>query len=1213
MNKISRNVNHGLAAFFIVCMAGISPTYADDVKIYKTTATNSTIQPNILFILDTSGSMWAPVDVPVAYDSSTTYSGGGYRNDYVYWEHNTNYGFPANQNNCLASASALSSSGEYTGSKVAAWKLTSTSVAGPDVFVPATTVPGRLIPAYTVDERWYKKSNNATRTQAQCTNWRGRLKNSCGYTPGYDVAAVQEPDTVTPAGWVSGEAITVTRGDWVSLDRTNPDRPVECSADVGVHGSNASPNDNYPTSESPSSNTTGLWQSAETSIADSWDTRILSSGNYLNYLYSGAATTTKSRMQVVKDVTTDLINTISGVNVGIMRFDNDASGSTGVKGGSVIHAIEDVDTARGGSDGLLAKVASLQDNGGTPLAEVLYEAALYYRGETVDYGRTDGSLSTPVSDAGTLNPSDTSKYKSPIEDTCQVNNIIYLSDGDPSGSYDTQSNSDISTMMGGGTFSGNRLDELAVFLHEEDQIDDSVMAGSQTINTYTIGFDVSASATTLLKAAATANDDDSDYFVATNTSNLQGALQSIIYSVLSNSTTFTAPAVSVNAFNSLEHRDELYFALFEPSLGARWHGNLKRYRLNSNGVIVDNSLPEKEAIGTDGYYTDEAKSFWSSDTDGAEVRLGGAAEQLPLTRNIYTYTGDTPTNIALNAAQQDFSTANTSITAALLGITGDPNEAGTRADIINWTLGSDVDADPTAKNYFFADPLHSQPVVVSYGGTNSDPDSTVYVTTNQGFLHAINTSDGSEVFSFIPKELLGNLDEYYSDTTAIYKSYGLDGTTAFWFNDLDGDGLLYDTSGNLDSGEHVYLYLTMRRGGNNIYALDVTNRSAPVLKWVIKGGEGDFTKLGQTWSQPKVAKVKFNGADRQVLIFGGGYDVDQDGYTERSADDVGNAIYMVDASTGERLWWSSATGSNKNIGSMSYSIPAGVTAIDVDTDGYTDRFFAADMGGQILRFDINSSNTGASNFISGAGVIANLATSGSSAGHRRFYSAPDIALMTPRGKAPFLTISIGSGFRADPVLKTNSDRFYMIRDYFPFSQPTTYNYGKDTSGNARLLTEADLFDTTDNEIEEGTEAEKLAALTSLSNAQGWYIALDASIGEKVLSESVTFAGQLVFTTYLPEASANPCSAAAGASRLYIVDLLTAVASRDSNNNGTYSAVERYNNETLKHSGIAPKAVIIYNPNSTKRTLCVGTECLADDDNPLSEENPFAKTYWRENQ
>ena len=77
--------------------------------------------------------------------------------------------------------------------------------------------------------------------------------------------------------------------------------------------------------------------------------------------------------------------------------------------------------------------------------------------------------------------------------------------------------------------------------------------------------------------------------------------------------------------------------------------------------------------------------------------------------------------------------------------------------------------------------------------------------------------------------------------------YGLDGPLTAWANDINNNGVLQDSSGNTEAGEHAYLYVGMRRGGNNYYALDVTNRSTPELKWMIQCGQGNFARLAQTF------------------------------------------------------------------------------------------------------------------------------------------------------------------------------------------------------------------------------------------------------------------------------------------------------------------------------------------------------------------------------
>ena len=71
-----------------------------------------------------------------------------------------------------------------------------------------------------------------------------------------------------------------------------------------------------------------------------------------------------------------------------------------------------------------------------------------------------------------------------------------------------------------------------------------------------------------------------------------------------------------------------------------------------------------------------------------------------------------------------------------------------------------------------------------------------------------------------------------------------------------------------------YVAMTMRRGGRDIYVLDITDINKPKMAWEIIGGTTTgFERLGQTWSEIQFLRMELNGAEaRDVLVFGGGYD-----------------------------------------------------------------------------------------------------------------------------------------------------------------------------------------------------------------------------------------------------------------------------------------------------------------------------------------------------
>jgi type IV pilus assembly protein PilY1 len=552
-------------------------------------------------------------------------------------------------------------------------------------------------------------------------------------------------------------------------------------------------------------------------------------------------------------------------------------------------------------------------------------------------------------------------------------------------------------------------------------------------------------------------------------------------------------------------------------------------------------------------------------------------------------------------------TNSTNLTDALLGITGYPEiVAGTpyRETLIKWAGGEDALSQfGTANTYDdmrpqMGDPLHAEPALVQYGGDIKNPDLVAYVATNDGYLHAFDTKDGTEIFSFVPQELLPNLSTAMEDLGG-NKLYGLDGSVTAWINDVDKDG-------TIDVGkDHVYIYVSMRRGGRNIYALDVTERSSPKLLWVIKGGTGDYEELGDTWSTVNVEKVKHNGSEKTVLIFGGGYDKAQDSASVRTEDSVGRAVYIADAESGERLWSAGGDevdGTDLTIDDMDYSIPARVTPLDVRGDGYIDRLYVVDVGGQVFRFDIDNTNGSALSASITGSRIADLAGDGVT-NARRFYYRPDVAL-ADADDGKYHALALSSGFRAHPLNTAVHDRMYMLKDR---QTELTKTYTTN-------ITEAKLHDATDNlaggdgGVGAAGDAVRSTELAKIQGAEGWYVDLEDEnnpgtwIGEKGLAEPLILEGQVIFTTYTPNvfAATNSCEPNIGLGKVYFMDILDATPTFPANLD------ERPQRHVqLARGGIPPTPNVIITKGG-EPTLCIGTECGAAD---LAL--GVRKTYWYE--
>ena len=696
----------------------------------------------------------------------------------------------------------------------------------------------------------------------------------------------------------------------------------------------------------------------------------------------------------------------------------------------------------------------------------------------------------------------------------------------------------------------------------------------------------------LTRSSSVAQRGGGKYYEAADTAELTEAFSEIISGILEQTTTFTSPTVAVNAFNRTQNLNYLYMSVFKPATSYRWLGNIKKYRVTPSGEIRD--LNNNAAVDPNtGFFRDGSQSFWSDAADGANAALGGAAGELktPSTRTIYsnlTTTSGTLTE-QLSALKSNLTLAN----QLLLGVTSTVAVTGRPAvgDLVDWAYGYDVldengNNDATEARKDMGDPLHARPATVIYDGPADDPDITLYATTNDGYFQAINAKTGAELWSFVPREMLGRIEGLYGNDDVSTRNYGLDGAIKVVRLDRNGNGTI-EPSGTDINGingieenekDKVLLYFGMRRGGSRYYALDVTVRSSPKLLWSI--GPSDLPGIGQTWSTPTVARVNVKSrtwptenTDKMVLVFGGGYDTVQDtvGYV---ADSVGNGIYMVDAISGSLIWRAGPTSSGADLvlAKMTNSIPGDVRVVDLTGDGYADRMYAADMGGRVWRFDIRNDQLPSA--LVWGGVFAQLgagelADPKPAASNRRFFYAPDVALMKS-GTVNFINIALGSGHREKPITDTTVvNRFYSLRDYNMFTQVQNAQY-KTTCGTTetspchQIVTDSDsrLIDVTSN----------LNPTIGAGNV-GWKMNL-TDMSEKVLAESRTFQNRIYFTSYSPEErDYNPeyCVATVGLNRLYVVDAVTAkpVVNFDTTTTGVTSVSDRF--KELAQGSIAPEA------------------------------------------
>lgn len=735
------------------------------------------------------------------------------------------------------------------------------------------------------------------------------------------------------------------------------------------------------------------------------------------------------------------------------------------------------------------------------------------------------------------------------------------------------------------------------------------------------------------------------YFESSSADELKERMLAVISRILEVDTSFVAPVVPVSPENRTFSGSRVYLGFFKPIAGtAFWQGNLKKYGFSSGAVVDKNNAA---ATNPDGTFLPTAVSYWTTLADGGFVDRGGAGEALltrATPRNIYTYMTAAAIPNLTNAANS-FTTGNVTITPATLGV-------ATSADkdrLINFIHGqdqddADSDGNTTEKrSWILGDILHSKPVVVNYTSysptseTNCALNKTrIFVGGNDGMLHAFQDCDGSEAWSFIPPDLLSRL-QYLTQPT---RAYYVDGSPVVYTFDRNNDATI-----NPADGDKVVLIFGERRGGGFYYALDVSDPDTPSYLWRRSAATdpASFGEMGQSWSDPKLVKVKDGANGKIVAIVGAGYDnANEDGrygatqtftgtgITSGSGEGAvtstgaagplapkGRGIYVMEVATldaagvpsigtGAKVWGFGygAVPTATTDPAMTFSLPSSISALDRNTDGYTDRFYVGDTGGNMWRFDIGDPST--TNWSGRKIFSSNPGSGGATDRGRKIFYEPSITI-----ESGHEALFFGTGDREHPLNTAVLDRLYLVKD----------------KGDGALVTESsNLVDVTTNALQESSDQSVIDnILSALGTQYGWFIKLDLYIGEKVLAPALVFR-EAYFTTYTPDASAapDPCAPGnLGVARVYVLKPKTgeAAINLDPGNDGSYGTetntrARGKDNAVLKRSdrteqirsGIPSGVVLVITPEGDLTALvgCGGALCTPP---PPAGGNTF-QLFWR---
>ncbi len=254
-------------------------------------------------------------------------------------------------------------------------------------------------------------------------------------------------------------------------------------------------------------------------------------------------------------------------------------------------------------------------------------------------------------------------------------------------------------------------------------------------------------------------------FLANNSAELEAALQQAISYIREATYSFTQSSV---ASSRLIDENFLYEASFQPiSNEPFWQGHVKKYNINNDGSI--------------------GSVAW----DAGEVLQATSASA----RVIYT---------VKSGALTPFTTSN--ITRTDLNVTSDTR----RNEVVgfirgestynkdDWKLGDTFRSNPITvgtPSLYYKDMRDSAQAFASFRTNNTRSTANgkriVLAGANDGQLHAFRTSDGAELWSFIPPSLLSKLTQiaHTSHPTGLTHQYYVDGPISVaevWLGSGDG-------------------------------------------------------------------------------------------------------------------------------------------------------------------------------------------------------------------------------------------------------------------------------------------------------------------------------------------------------------------------------------------------------------------------------------------
>jgi type IV pilus assembly protein PilY1 len=583
------------------------------------------------------------------------------------------------------------------------------------------------------------------------------------------------------------------------------------------------------------------------------------------------------------------------------------------------------------------------------------------------------------------------------------------------------------------------------------------------------------------------------YFGAANANDMASSLARALDSI--DQSTGSGSAAATSSLRPSSGDDWIFYSTYTT---VTWEGNVRAYRIDtSTGAVLNPTTP-----------------IWEANT---RIANQGA-------RNVYMRTSNGGNNLAsltyanMSSAQKTYFDNLCAVASPKLAqcaaLTSTALGRVTGANVVDYLRGVRTyemsASDPNnqifrARTTPLGDVINAAPVYVkksplayadsgydAFKASTATRQAVLYVAANDGMLHAIKVADdatgGTELWAYVPTMVINNMWRLADTDYERSHRYFVDGTPAV--------GDVFD-----GSNWRTILVGGLNAGGRGYYALDITDPTAPRALW--EYSVGDDNDLGYTFGNPVITKLK-NGT--WAVAF-------SSGYNNVSPGNGNGQLFVLNAATGALISKTSTNsggspvgtaGDPSNLGKINAYVPNG-------QDNTSRVFYGGDMKGNVWRFDHDD----------------NVAPSGREA----FLLAKTTGADQPITTAP--TVSVIPAGSSNVVLSVATGRLLGASDLGSTATQSLYVFKDDMSTNS--LGQLNLNPGMVQQVM-GADRRVANVLAVDWNTQaGWYVNFNQSAGERVNIDLQQQYTQLAIATNSPDTS--PCTSG-GTSNLYYFDLAT---------------------------------------------------------------------------